>query len=148
MERLDKRIVKYLEDKGIEFEVHDRNFVDKLIIFECTLAAGVLWRVFLVVDEQERYVTCYALFDGHVPEDRRPEMLAFICDVNYFDLIGNWEMHRENGDLRYKTSVAVGNEALTDNKIDALVANNLAAAESDVPGRGRLSNNDYSKVQH
>jgi len=81
------------------------------------------WTCYAQVNEEQRLFFFYSVCPINVPEERRPQVAEYITRANYGLKIGNFELDFEDGEVRYKTSVDVENDDLT----QALVSNHVYA---------------------
>jgi hypothetical protein len=85
------------------------------------------------VREEKDELVFYAYYEGNVPANKWQEAAAFLTQINDGLTIGNFEMNLENGEVRFRTGVAVTDRALTEAEIDHLVRNGLSTAEHYLP---------------
>jgi hypothetical protein len=86
------------------------------------------------IREEKHELVFYIYYQGNVPASKRQEAATFFTQVNDGLTIGNFEMNLENGEVRFRTGVAVIDRALTSAEIDHLVLSGLATAEHYLPG--------------
>lgn len=69
-----------------------------------------------------------------MPLEQRLLMAEFLTRVNYGLKIGNFEMDFKDGEIRYKTSIAVEGDRLTSPLVRELVCHNLSIMDNYFPG--------------
>jgi hypothetical protein len=77
--------------------------------------------IFVQVLPERRRVVTYAVLPAHVPEDRRVAMAELLTRANSALAIGSFELHFDDGEVRFRTSLELGQTELTDELIDPLV---------------------------
>jgi hypothetical protein len=85
-----------------------------------------------VREEDNEYIFS-TYYEVKVPESKRQEAAAFLRQVNGGLTIGKFEMNTEDGEVGFKTSVAVTDHPLTPAEIDDFVQSCLATAEHYLP---------------
>jgi hypothetical protein len=84
--------------------------------------------------EQAPQVVFYALCPLRVPADQRGAIAEFITRANYGLVIGNFEMNWTTGEVRFKTSLDVGDTYLSDSLIRPLVYGAVSTMDTYLPG--------------
>ena len=74
--------------------------------------------------EQEQFVF-YSVFPIKTPEDKLYSVAEFITRANYGMVIGNFELDFSDGEVRYKTSMDVEEQELTQGLIHHMVYANV-----------------------
>ncbi len=85
-----------------------------------------------VREEDSEYIFS-TYYEVKVPESKRQEVAAFLRQINDGLTVGKFEMNMEDGEVCFKTSVAVTDHPLTPAEIDRFVKSNLATAERYLP---------------
>jgi hypothetical protein len=89
------------------------------------------WPFVAEVDDEDRQVAFYSLLPDEVPEERRDAVAAVLTHANYGLAVGSFEIDLADGDVRFRTSLALGRAELDDAQLAALVSplihHNLAA---------------------
>ena len=75
-------------------------------------------------DEQQQFVF-YSVCPVTAPEDKRQAVAEFIARANYGMILGNFELDFSDGEIRYKTSIDVGNDKITYELIRQVVYSNV-----------------------
>ena len=98
--------------------------------------AGVngAWTVFATVREAESQLLLHSVLPENVDVDRRAELVLFITRANFGLVIGNFEIDLDDGELRFKTSIDVEGDELTDALIDNLLLANVTMMDRYLPG--------------
>lgn len=73
-------------------------------------------------------------YDVKVPESKRQKVAAFLRQVNDGLTVGKFEMNMEDGEVCFRTGVAMTDHPLTSAEIDRFVQSGLATAEHYLPG--------------
>jgi hypothetical protein len=74
--------------------------------------------------DQEQFVF-YSVFPIKAPQDKLYTVAEFITRANYGMVIGNFELDFADGEIRYKTSIDVEKEELTEGLIHHIVYANV-----------------------
>ncbi|HTT92021.1 MAG TPA: YbjN domain-containing protein [Acidimicrobiales bacterium] len=77
--------------------------------------------MFVQVFPDRRRVVTYAVLPERVPDDRRVPMAELLTRANSALSIGNFELNFEDGEVRFRTSLDLGDTDLTDELVDPLV---------------------------
>jgi hypothetical protein len=85
-----------------------------------------------VREEQNEYVFS-TYYEVKVPESKRQKVAAFLKQINDGLTVGNFEMNMEDGEVCFKTSVAVTDPPLPPAEIDRFVQSSLSTAERYLP---------------
>lgn len=80
------------------------------------------WPVVARVGPDDAQVAVYSLWPHDVPEDRRTAVLELVSAANVDRSIGSFELDLADGDLRFRTSLDLGDAVLGDDQLGALVA--------------------------
>ncbi|APB35224.1 hypothetical protein GlitD10_2880 [Gloeomargarita lithophora Alchichica-D10] len=83
---------------------------------------------------RERFCVVYSYCPLAIPIAHRPSMAEFITLANYGLFIGNFEMDFRDGELRFKTSLDVGESDLTVPLVQPLIYHNVATMDEYLPG--------------
>lgn len=71
-------------------------------------AIPLAWRVHVWVRAAEQQVLVHSVFPSLVPADRLDAVSRFVQRANFGLIMGNFELDLDDGEVRYKTSVEVG----------------------------------------
>jgi hypothetical protein len=106
---------------------------EPVIVTELSGPAGT-WKLYAHAVEEQQLIVFYSICPLTVPEDKRPKMANFLTRVNYGLAIGNFELDFDDGEVRYKTSLAVGRRDVNPALVKRLVRANGIAMERYLPG--------------
>ncbi len=84
--------------------------------------------------DEKQQVIFLSICSVKVPEAKRDLVAEFLTRANYGLVIGNFEMDYEDGEIRYKTSVDVGDEHVSSEIMKPLVYTNVAMMDRYLPG--------------
>ncbi|TYP78203.1 YbjN domain-containing protein [Paenibacillus methanolicus] len=105
---LSEVVLQALEGMGLAYE----RLTDDLIRLSCTGENGT-WIALVRTDEEEGLCLVYSVFPEPVPEERRAEAAIFFVQENYDLTAGSFEMDGEDGEVRFRTSLAAGSVGMT-----------------------------------
>lgn len=92
------------------------------------------WTCYAQVKEDQCIFFFYSVCPVTIPDEKRRAMAEFITRANYGLKIGNFEMDFTDGELRYKTSVDIENDRLSQALVSNLVYANLWTMDRYLPG--------------
>lgn len=92
------------------------------------------WTCYAHARETERQFVFYSVLPVNTPQDKLPVMAEFITRANYSMIVGNFELNFDDGEVRYKTSIDVGEGSLSLPLIRQLVYPNVATMDHYLPG--------------
>jgi hypothetical protein len=121
-------VVAYLRSSGLPVEEHpDRGWA-------ATEAFGVNgdWMMVTQVHPDPRSVAVYALPYDRVSPERRPAMALLLCRLNSGLVVGNFELDLDDGQLRFKTTLEVGDDPTTA-QLEQLIALNMTTTDRFLP---------------
>jgi hypothetical protein len=84
--------------------------------------------------EKQRLFIFYSIPEIFVSEDTRQLMAEFLTRANYGLALGNFEMDFADGQVRYKTSLDVEGDRLTEALLKQMVAANVLTMDRYLPG--------------
>ena len=107
------------------------------------------WDSVAIAFEESSQALFYSICPIKAPEAGREQIVEFIMRANYGMKIGNFEMDYEDGDgeIRYKTSIDVGDDRLTYALIAKLVEPNIAMMDNYLPGIMQVIVEDATPLQ-
>ena len=91
------------------------------------------WSCFAQVDEAQRQFIFYSLLPFRVAAARRQAVMGLITRINYGIRQGNFELDLADGELRYKTALALADGALTTGMARQLVFANVGSLNRYLP---------------
>ncbi|MEN9938479.1 MAG: hypothetical protein RLZZ387_5058 [Chloroflexota bacterium] len=89
---------------------------------------------FFQTREEERQLICYATSPTATPAHRRAQMAEFVTRANYGLFVGNFEMDYSDGEVRFKTSVAIEDQQLTPALIRQVISPAVILLDQYQPG--------------
>ncbi|MGK7894886.1 MAG: YbjN domain-containing protein [Xenococcus sp. (in: cyanobacteria)] len=92
-----------------------------------------LWNCYAQARETEEQFVFYSIYPELVSEEKRLAMAELLTRLNYGLIIGNFEMDFNDGEIRYKTSIAVEGNILNYQVIKRLVYANVAIMDYYLP---------------
>ena len=92
------------------------------------------WTCYAQVKEDQCIFFFYSVCPVNVPEEKRLPMAEFLTRANYGLKIGNFEMDFSDGELRYKSSIDVENDHISQSLVSNLVYANLWTMDRYLPG--------------
>ncbi len=91
------------------------------------------WPVVARVGPDDAQVAVYSLWPDDVAADRRDAVMRLVTEANLDRDIGCFELDLDDGDLRFRTSVDLGDAELDDEQLGAVVSmllhHNLSAMD-------------------
>ena len=92
------------------------------------------WTCYAQVREDAQEFIFYSLCPVNAPADRRSQMAEFLTRANYGLILGNFEMDFTDGEIRYKTSIDVEGDRLSQSLVKRLVYTNVTLMDKYLPG--------------
>jgi hypothetical protein len=89
----------------------------------------------------------YSTYTATVPHQRRSAVCELINRLNYGVALGNFEMDYEDGEVRFRTSIDVGEAPVTRALLTPVVYENLATADRYLPAFQRVIAASASPVE-
>lgn len=123
-------MLKFFEEDGWRFS----KLADKDVLRMSFSGKNISMRCFAEADEVHQQFLFYSLLEIQAPEEKHQEIAEFITRANYGLKIGNFEMDYYDGEIRYKTSVAVEGGELTTEMLKAQVYANVRTVDKFGPG--------------
>lgn len=84
--------------------------------------------------EAQQQFVFYSLCPAKVPQKKRKQLGEFVCRANFGMIIGNFELDFNTGEIRYKTSIDVKDNFLTEETLKQLVYTNVITMDQYLPG--------------
>jgi len=139
---LYQTVIDFLQEVGYRFDEVPTDNPDVRIARADLQGENGAWRFYAEAHEDTHTVICYSTLDTRIPKGRRPAVAEFLTRANYGLILGNFEMDFGDGETRYKTSVAVGEERLTTALVGPLAAANTFTFDRYLPGIMRVAFGD------
>lgn len=97
---------------------------------------NAVFPIYIYIFEDSHIIEVYSYLDTVISENKRAGVSEFCTRVNSGMPIGNFEFDMEDGEVKYKTSIALGDniEFLTDDVIDRLIEINYNNIDLYYPG--------------
>ena len=92
------------------------------------------WLMYVQVVEEAKLLVVYSVLPAVVPSGRRDAVAEFVTRANYGLSLGNLEMDFDDGELRAKVALAVGDHPPDDALIERLVRVSGRLVERYLPG--------------
>lgn len=92
------------------------------------------WSCVAQAREEEQQVLLYSVCPHPVPPPKRPAMAEFLTRANWGLVIGNFELDWDGGGVRFKTSLDLEGDRLSDALMKAAVTANLVTMDRYLPG--------------
>lgn len=86
--------------------------------------SGAPLEIYAQAKQGDTVFVYYSLCPVRAPAERRATVGAFLCQVNFALLVGAWEMDMDDGEIRFRTSVDLQGDALTEATIARAVIHN------------------------
>lgn len=96
------------------------------------------WTFYAQIVEEQELIVFYSVCPLTVPENRRPEVAAFLTRANYGLALGNFELDFGDGEIRYKTVLDAEGRYISPALVKRLVKANGLAMETYLPGIGAV----------
>ena len=129
MSALTEAVCAYLAGERVPFvdDGHDR------LSFPVD-AIPIGWRVHVWVRSPEQQVLVHSVFPSLVPEDRRDDVGRFLHRADFGSILGNFELDLDDGEVRYKTSIEVGDVHPSATLLRPLFVANIGTCHRYFPG--------------
>jgi hypothetical protein len=124
MARIFDRFQSFLRSH-FEAEDLERDGDDDMISFRLEDEGGNEWGCLALADEQSEQVIFYSVVLESVAAEHRLEVMKFVTLANYGMQVGNFELDLEDGEVRFKTSIDVENEDLSEGLLRNMVELNV-----------------------
>ncbi len=105
------------------------------------------WTCYAVVDETLGHFRFYSKCAVAVAEAMRPAVAELLTRANYGLFMGNFEMDLDDGEVRFKTSAAGGDDQLTPSAISQMVLTNVVTMDRYLPGILAVSYGNRAPVE-
>ena len=92
------------------------------------------WSCYARVEEEKQIILFYSYCPVKAPEEKRPILADFLTRSNYGLYIGNFEMDYNDGEVRFKTSLDVEGDELSDALMKRIVYDNVGVMDKYLPG--------------
>jgi hypothetical protein len=130
MDDLFRTVLDYFAWKGWPVEVNDRR---DLLRLRYETAHGH-WHLYARALADTGQLIFYSVLPNPVAPTHHPLVAEYLHRANHGLPIGNFELDYADGEVRFRTSIPLGNMEPHITLIDALVQANLATMEDYLPG--------------
>jgi hypothetical protein len=105
------------------------------------------WLCYAQAREAERQLLFYSVFPTNAPEERRAALAELLTRANFGLYLGNFEMDWDDGEIRFKTSVAVESAELTPALVKQVVEPNLRITNKYFPAIRAVAEGESSPIE-
>jgi len=124
-------ILDYFEWKGWPVQVRKD---ESLIRLKYKIQKSGVWDMYVRPCHHHKQVIFYSVLPYKIPDEQKTTVAEFLTRINFGINLGNFEMDWNDGEVRFRTSIALGNHDLDFSLIDNLVMANLVAMEDHYDG--------------
>ena len=103
------QLVRFFEDDGWPFE----QISDLPALHTGFSGENGKWTCYAHAREEVHQFVFYSLLPVNTPPDKLDAMAEFMTRANYGMIVGNFELNYEDGEVRYKTSIDIGDGDLS-----------------------------------
>lgn len=123
------RLIAYFEREGLEFF---REEGERFIQSEFEGRNGS-FELYGIAREDKRQIVVFTVCQKFTPEEQLPAMAELMARANHGLVSGNFELDFDDGEVRFRTSLDLGEDELTDAAIDRLLVANVSAMDLYLP---------------
>ncbi len=142
---------KQMFDQVVNFFVSDNwsftRLQNKPVLYTAIRGQHGEWNCFAQIREEQEQFVFYSICSVNVPEERRMAIAEFLTRANAGIVLGNFEMDFEDGEIRYKTSIDVTDDFLSQALIKRLVYANVSMMDEYLPGIQSVIAGDASPLE-
>lgn len=122
-------LISYLNEKELSFFTCD----------DATIALpypgeNAQYFCYATAREDRDQLIVYSYWQDTIPEGMRADVAEFVARANYGLVLGNFELNMDDGVVRYKTSIDLDGNSISDGQLDVLFGVNLRTLDRYVPG--------------
>jgi hypothetical protein len=88
------------------------------------------WSAFALAREGEGRFAVYSVLDDAIPGQLRADAAELVARANWGLPVGNWELDMDDGTVRCKTSIDIGDDRLSLGLARRVIARNLAVVDA------------------
>jgi hypothetical protein len=92
------------------------------------------WAAFAQAREEQAQFIFYSVCPAKAPEDKRTAAAEFLTRANYGLAVGNFELDFDDGEIRYKTSIDVEGDRLSQPLVQQIVYTNIMMMDKYLAG--------------
>ncbi len=130
MSTILSQLVRFFEDDGWAFE----QISDLPALRTGFSGENGKWTCYAHAREEVHQFVFYSLLPVNTPQDKLDAMAEFMTRANYGMIVGNFELNYEDGEVRYKTSIDIGEGDLSLLLVKQLIYPNVATMDLYLPG--------------
>ena len=121
-------VLTFFKSEGIEVVKEEGSVLHLAFTGETARFRGIA-----SVDENISVLSFYSLCPVAVPKQHMTRALELVSRLNFGHMLGNLELDVDSGQIRFKTSLDVEGEELTEGLVANLVYANIASMEQMLP---------------
>jgi hypothetical protein len=88
---------------------------------------------FVTFDEKDDFILVHSLCGFNTPQEKRAEMAELLTRINFVIKIGNFELDFEDGEIRFKTSIRISPDEVSNEIIKHLILTNILSMNKAFP---------------
>ena len=140
-----KILLNYFGWKGWPVQVDES---ENLIRIKYQVRDETPWDVYIRYIQDRKIILFYTVLPNKIPIERRYKGAEFITRANFGLNVGNFEMDWEDGEIRFRTSIVLGNMDFDYSLIDEQLMVNLITTEDYYKGliESVVGNEEPSRV--
>ena len=105
------------------------------------------WNCYLHIFEDRKQLVFYTLGENHIPPAHLQTVHEFITRVNSGMIIGNFELNLDHGGYRFKTSLDVSGDQLSEALVKQMVYANIVTMNKYVLGIDAIVTMNSSAIE-
>jgi hypothetical protein len=137
-------LLERVKQAMVEMEWKFGEDAERLMLLTAYGGRHGLYFCVLQVRQDHPLIAFYTYVQCRVPEEKRRAVAEFLTRANYGLWLGNFEMDFHDGEIRYKTSLHLGDGELTTEMLAALLHSNGGTIDRYLPGMMSVLWNDVS----
>jgi hypothetical protein len=106
-----------------------------------------LWNCYAQARESQEQFVFYSIYPEIAPEEKRLTVAEYLTRANYGLIIGNFELDFNDGEIRYKTSIDIEGDLLTEDLVKQLVYANVMMMDEYFPGIQSVINGNLTPLE-
>jgi hypothetical protein len=127
-------VMRVINERNWRYSRHDSR---PMVELPLTCAKSVI-RLLVSAREKEQQVIVYAMLAQLVPPDRRAAAAEFLARVNFNICVGAFDIHFEEGGVRFRVGIDVEGGVLTEKMVENLFDMSAYAADAHHEGLMRV----------
>lgn len=122
-------VEQFLNEEGLIYTV----LKDGAILgFRMSAEKGI-FHCYVTFDEVEGYMLVHTLCGFNTPKEKYAEMAELLTRINFVIKIGNFELDFEDGEIRFRTSIRISAEEVSQEMIKHLILINILTMDKTFP---------------